>query len=83
MASNPLGAFLLLGLDITALSMAWPSLPEIRELIRGIRMEDARAAAKQALSAGTSAEVIQCLVDKIGNAADLRVFQGRRNLSIS
>jgi signal transduction protein with GAF and PtsI domain len=46
MASNPLGAFLLLGLDITALSMAWPSLPEFRELIREIRMEDARAAAK-------------------------------------
>ena len=83
MASNPLGAFLLLGLDITALSMAWPSLPEIRELISGIRMEDARIAAKQALSAGNSSEVIQCLADKIGNPANLRVFQGRWNLSIS
>ena len=83
MASNPLGAFLLLGLDITALSMAWPSLPEFRELIRGIRMEDARAAAEQALSAANSAEVIQCLADKIGNAVDLRVLQGHWNLSIS
>ena len=83
MASNPLGAFLLLGLDITALSMAWPSLPEIQELIHETRMEDARAAANQALSGAASAEVIQCLADGIGNTADLRVFQGRWNLSIS
>jgi hypothetical protein len=32
MAANPLGAFLLIGLDITVLSMAWPSLPEIKKL---------------------------------------------------
>jgi hypothetical protein len=45
MAANPLGAFLLLGLDITALSVAWPALPEIKKVIREFRIEDARVAA--------------------------------------
>ena len=34
MAANPLGAFLLLGLDITTLSVAWPSLPEVKKMVR-------------------------------------------------
>ena len=42
MAANPLGAFLLLGLDITTLSVAWPSLPEVKKIVRSFRMEDAR-----------------------------------------
>jgi phosphotransferase system enzyme I (PtsI) len=82
MASNPLAAFLLLGLDITALSVAWPSLPEIKTVIRGVRMEDARAAAKAALAAPTSADVTRCLVEGIGDSVDLTVFQGRWSLSL-
>jgi phosphotransferase system enzyme I (PtsI) len=82
MASNPLAAFLLLGLDITALSVAWPSLPEIKTVIRGVRMEDARAAAKAALAAPTSADVTRCLVKGIGDSVDLTVFQGRWSLSL-
>lgn len=82
MASNPLGAFLLLGLDITALSMAWPSLPEIKKVIRQVRMEDARAAAGRALAAETSKDVIDCLVEGIGDSVDLTVFSGRWSLSL-
>jgi len=82
MASNPLGAYLLLGLDITALSMAWPSLPEIKKFIREIRMEGARAAARQALAASTSRDVIDCLVAGIGDSVDLNVFSGRWSLSL-
>ena len=82
MASNPLGAFLLLGLDITALSMAWPSLAEIKKLVRRVRMEDARAAAREALAATTSKEVIDCLVAGIGDSVDLTVFSGRWSLSL-
>ncbi len=82
MASNPLAAFLLLGLDIAALSVAWPSLPEIKTVIRGVRMEDARAAAKAALAAPTSADVTRCLVEGIGDSVDLTVFQGRWSLSL-
>lgn len=82
LASHPLGAFLLMGLDITALSMAWPSLPEIKKLIRDVRMEDARTAARAALTAPTSRDVIQCLVDGIGDSVDLSVFSGRWSLSV-
>jgi phosphotransferase system enzyme I (PtsI) len=82
MAANPLGAFLMLGLDITALSMAWPSLPEIKKVVRDIRIEDARRAAKKALAAPTSAEVTKCLVEGIGDSVDLKVFSGRWSLSL-
>ena len=82
LASTPLGAFLLLGLDITTLSMAWPSLPEIKKLIRDIRIEDARTAARKALAAPTSKDVTDCLVAGIGDSVDLKVFQGRWSLSV-
>ena len=82
MASNPLGAFLLMGLDITALSMAWPSLPEIKKLIRAVRMEDARQAARKALAAPTSQAVTECLVEGLGGSVDLKVFSGRWSLSV-
>jgi len=81
MASNPLGAFLLIGLDITALSMAWPSLSEIKKVVRDVRMEDARAAARKALAAPTSQDVIDCLVEGVGDSVDLKVFSGRWSLS--
>ncbi|MDA0329544.1 MAG: phosphoenolpyruvate--protein phosphotransferase [Gemmatimonadetes bacterium] len=82
LASSPLGAFLLLGLDITALSMAWPSLPEIKKLVRDVRMEDARSAARKAIAASSSEEVIRCLLDGIGDAVDVEVFSGRWSLSL-
>ncbi len=82
LASNPLGAFLLLGLDITTLSMAWPSLPEIKKFVRDIRIEDARTAARKALAAPSSKDVTDCLVAGIGDSVDLKVFAGRWSLSV-
>lgn len=82
MAANPLGAFLLLGLDITAISVAWPSLPEIKKVVRDFRMEDARTAARKALAAPTGVDVMKCLVEGIGDSADLSPFSGRWNLSL-
>ncbi len=83
MAGDPLGAFLLLGLDITALSVAWPSIPEIKKVIRSFRIEDARTAARKTLAAPSSAEVIQCLADGIGSSVELSDFSGRWSLSRS
>lgn len=80
MAANPLGALLLLGLDITALSMAWPSIPEIKKFVREIRMEHARAAARKALAAPTSRDVIDCLVEGAGDAVDQESFAARWSL---
>jgi len=82
MASNPLGAFLLLGLDITSLSVAWPSLPEMRKMIRSVRIEDAREAARHALEASNSKGVVDELAAGIGSAVDLAAFSGRWSLSV-
>ena len=82
MAATPLGAFLLLGLDITALSVAWPSIPEIKKFIRCIRMEDARGAARKALAARSADEVTRVLTEAIGDSVDLSLFSGRWSLSV-
>ncbi len=83
LAANPLGAFLLLGLDIHSLSVAWPSLPEIKKVIRDFRIEDARRAAAKALAAPTSKEVVGRLVEGVGGSVDLSAFSGRWSLPLS
>ena len=49
MGGEPLYAMLLLGLGIRQLSMPPHQLPEIKRVIRGIRLEDAEALAAEAL----------------------------------
>jgi phosphotransferase system enzyme I (PtsI) len=82
LAANPLGAFLLLGLDIHSLSVAWPSLPEIKKVIREMRIEDARKAAARALAAPTSREVTARLMEGVGDSIDLAAFSGRWSLNV-
>jgi phosphoenolpyruvate-protein phosphotransferase (PTS system enzyme I) len=82
MAANPLGAFLFLGLDIASLSVAWPSLPEVKKFLCEIRVEDARIAAKKAVEAPTGREVVDCLVEGLGSSVDLSAFSGRWSLSL-
>ena len=81
LAANPLGTFLLLGLDITAMSVAWPALPEVKKVIRSVRMEDARVAARKALAAPNAEALVKVLVEGIGDSVDLSAFSGRWNLS--
>jgi phosphoenolpyruvate-protein kinase (PTS system EI component) len=81
MAANPVGTFLLLGLDITSLSVAWPALPEVKHAVRSFRMEDARVAARKALAASSAQAVVRALVQGIGDSVDLAAFSGRWNLS--
>jgi len=82
LAANPLGAFLLLGLDIHSLSVAWPSLPEIKKVIREMRIEDARKAAARALAAPTSRDVTARLLEGVGDSIDLSAFSGRWSLKV-
>jgi len=70
LAARPLGAILLLGLDIRTLSVAWQSLPEIKKLVRQIRVEDARKAAAKALKAATSEDVRKALVDGVSDSIE-------------
>jgi phosphotransferase system enzyme I (PtsI) len=77
LAATPLGYFLLMGLDISTFSVAWPSLPEVKKVVRKVRIEDARAAARKALAASSAEEVASCLVEGIRDAVDLGIFTGR------
>ena len=61
MASDPLSAFLLIGLGYETLSVAPPSLPRIRWLVRQVSREAARGAARSALDARTDADVLDIL----------------------
>lgn len=61
MAARPVGALLLIGLGVEALSVAWPSLLEIKRLVRRCRIEAVRAAAAAALEAPTSDDVRRTL----------------------
>lgn len=58
MAGQPAGALLLLGLGIDELSMAGPSVPAIRRLVRATALAEAKAVAGRALACGTPAEVL-------------------------
>lgn len=82
MAATSLGAFLCLGLDITALSVAWPALPELKKVVRDVRIEDARRAARKALAAATAQDVMEALAEGIGDTVDLSAYVGRWNLSL-
>jgi phosphoenolpyruvate-protein phosphotransferase (PTS system enzyme I) len=81
MASNPLAVFLLIGLGITALSVATASLPEIKKVIRSVPSMDARAAASASLDASNANEVVEILTRGISKWLDLSLFSGRWNLS--
>ncbi len=61
MGGEPLYAMLLLGLGIRQLSMPPHQLPEIKRVIRGIRLEDAETLAALALSRHTAREVVELL----------------------
>lgn len=72
MAAQPDGAILLMGLGVLSLSVAWPSLPEIRSLIRSCRMSDVREAAAAALRAPSSAAARRALQRSLPTKVDLR-----------
>jgi phosphotransferase system enzyme I (PtsI) len=81
LASNPLGVFMLLGLDITALSVAPSSLPEVKKVIRTVPASDARAATRAALESARPEDVIAILTEGISKFLDLSLFSGRWNLA--
>ncbi|HUG39136.1 MAG TPA: phosphoenolpyruvate--protein phosphotransferase [Longimicrobiales bacterium] len=81
MAANPLGVYLLLGLGITAFSVAPSSLPEIKKVIRSIPATDARECVEEALRAPDTETITAILSEGISQWLDLSLFSGRWNLS--
>ena len=89
MASEPLSAFLLIGLGYETLSVAPPALPLIKWLIRQVTTERARAAADAALAARSAELALDILRFSLAEAVDLslldpdaRLPAGRRSGSL-
>ena len=81
MAGNPLGIYLLLGLGITAFSVAPSALPEIKKVIRTVPATDARERVEEALRAPDTEAITAILTEGISQWLDLSLFSGRWNLS--
>jgi phosphotransferase system enzyme I (PtsI) len=71
MASEPLSAFLLLGLGYETLSVAPPKLPDIKWLVRQVSAAGARAAADAALAARSAELALDALRLALAAAVDL------------
>jgi phosphoenolpyruvate-protein phosphotransferase (PTS system enzyme I) len=80
-AAHPLGAFLLIGLGVDALSVGSASLAEIKKVIRSVSQERARASARQCLEAASAEEVMSLLIAGMQEELDLSRFAGSWRLS--
>jgi len=74
MASEPLSAVLLMGLGFRIFSIAPPSIPLVKWVIRSVPIAAARAAAEAALDARSPADVDEALRDAVGPHVDLRLI---------
>ena len=78
MASEPVTAFLLLGLGYRVLSTSPPRLPLVRWLVRQVDVAAAARAAHAALAARTNHDVRVLLEDAVAQHVDLRLLEGGR-----
>jgi phosphoenolpyruvate-protein phosphotransferase (PTS system enzyme I) len=89
MASEPLSAYLLIGLGYQTLSVAPPALPIVKWLIRQVSTTQARSAAEAALAARTAELALDILRFALAEVVDLplldpdaRLPAGRRSGSL-
>jgi phosphotransferase system enzyme I (PtsI) len=80
LASDPQGVVLLLGLGYRTLSVAPPSLPLLKWVVRTIPVETAAMAAAAALTATSSAEVVSALRDAMRLHFDPRTLEALETL---
>ncbi|MBA2292837.1 MAG: phosphoenolpyruvate--protein phosphotransferase [Gemmatimonadales bacterium] len=73
MASNPLAAVLLVGLGYDRLSIAPPSIPLVKYVVRHVPVAAARQAAADCLGATTTSAVEAILRDTLGRVVDMRL----------
>jgi phosphoenolpyruvate-protein phosphotransferase (PTS system enzyme I) len=90
MASEPLLAFLLIGLGYETLSVAPPALPLVKWTVRQIHAAQARAAAEAALAARSADQVLDIVRLALADAVDLKLLDpdarlpaGRRAASLN
>jgi phosphotransferase system enzyme I (PtsI) len=80
-AASPLGAFLLIGMKASSLSVAPSSLAEIKKVIRSVTYEAAREAVDEALRASTPEELARGVTERLAKLIDLGKFNGGHSLS--
>jgi phosphoenolpyruvate-protein phosphotransferase len=71
-AGDPAGALTLSGLGVSELSVAIPTIPAIKALLRSVSMADAEALARRALACDTAAQVralVQGMLARAGEGA--------------
>ena len=73
-------AFMLIGFGVRTLSVAWPALPEMRALVGRFQLDAAQDASHRALSASSSAEVLEILGGAVGDDVDLNLHGGHWRL---
>lgn len=73
MGSDPLAVVLLLGLGYDRLSVAPPSLPLVKWVIRHLPMREAAAAAERACVATETGAIVAILRETLGRHLDLRL----------
>jgi phosphotransferase system enzyme I (PtsI) len=78
MASDPLSAFLLIGLGYRVLSVSPPSVPLVRWLIRQVDSDGATTVAEAALLASTTSEVEAILEQGLADVVDMQLLKGGR-----
>ncbi len=86
LAGNPLATPILLGMGLDEFSLSPVYLPEVKQVIRGVRMDDARRLAQQCLSAPT-AEMVRCLAESwlderdchLSTSVAVRTAEGNEN----
>ena len=74
MASEPLSAFLLLGLGYETLSVSPPALPLVKWTVRQVSAERARSAAAAALDARGAEDVLDIMGPALAEAVDVRLL---------
>lgn len=74
MASDPFGAFALLGLGYRVLSVAAPSLPLVRWLVRKVDARQAADVAAGLLQASTADEAMKLTQQGLGELVDLKLL---------
>ncbi len=74
MASEPLSAFLLIGLGYETLSVSPPALPLVKWTVRQVSATRARAAATAALDASSAEGVIDVMGPALAEAVDLKLL---------
>ena len=80
MASEPLSAFLLIGLGYETLSVAPPALPLVKWTVRQVSAARARAVAAEALAARTADDVLDLLRLALAEAVDLKLLDHHARL---